>query len=552
MSVSSRLRRATGLVAVPGLVLAALSALPATPASAAEPDPAPVAAGAAWLEAELTDGVLHNDQFDSNDYGLTLDAGLALLEVGGHDATVDAISDTVAKHVADPGEEFPYLGDGTTESYAGALAKAAVFARAVGDDPTSFGGVDLVETLEKRVSTDGVTAGRIQDLSAFGDFANVFGQTFAVRALDEAGSSLTSSVTEFLIAQQCTGDGEGFFRQDFAPVPGPEEEPPAQACDDAANPEPSTDATALAVLALLPQADDTDVQESIDAAVAWLVEEQAGNGSFGSGALIPTPNSNSTGLAGWALGEAGATEAAERAAAYVRAFQVDESAPCSTALADSEGAIAYDGAALTAGRKDGITDALQDQWRRASVQALPALRWAPDAPIDVPSISDPPFRYFRAGERVTLHANLQTPGDTVCFFLGKRLRALAPVLADGSATLSTRLPKGTATRTYRFSTDEVAKGLVASYSVLDATRLRLDLKREVAAGGTQVVKIRGLAKGERFRAILRGKKVDAGLAGAKGRAVARFKVGKTAGPVRVLVLGEFKNRRASRAFTVTR
>jgi hypothetical protein len=544
MSVqSSRLRRATGLVAVPGLALALLTAVPSAPTHAAEPDPAPVAAGAAWLESQLTDGLIVNTAFGDpfNDYGLSIDTALALQAVGGHTETVEEVSAAVSEDIGS------YVGDGTTESYAGSLAKAAVLADAAGDDPTSFGGVDLIGRLEARVSDTGATLGRIQDASEFGDFANTFGQTFAVRALDESGSTEAEAATEFLVAQQCTGEDEGFFRQDFAAI-----DAPGQACDDAESPEPSTDATALAVLALLPQADDTDVQAAIDAAVTWLVEEQAGNGSFGSGADIPAPNSNSTGLAGWALGEAGETDAAERAAAYVRAFQVDESAPCSTALSDSEGAIAYDGPALTAGRKDGITVALEDQWRRASAQALPALRWAPAEPIDPPSISDPPHRYFRPGERVTLHADVQTPGDTVCFFLGQRLRTLAPVRTDGSATLSTRLPDGTATRTYRFSTDEVEKEIVARYRVLDATKLRLELRREVARGGTQVVKIRGLAEGERFRAILRGKRVDAGRANDKGRAVARFGVGRTTGPVRVLVLGEFTNRRASRAFTVTR
>lgn len=535
------LRRVAGLVAAPTLVLGALSALPVASAQAAAPDPAPVAAGAAWLQSQLTDGLIVNSAFDDgpfNDYGLSVDTALALAAVGGHDATVDEVSAAVAANVN------AYVGDGTTESYAGALGKAAVLARTAGDDPGDFGGVDLIDRLEARVSGSAATLGRIQDASTFGDFANTFGQTFAVRALESAGSPEADAATGYLIAQQCD---EGFFRQDFTAFDAADQD-----CDADPAAEASVDATALAVLALLPQDDESEAKDAIDAAVAWLKGRQDDNGAFASGPDIPTPNSNSTGLAGWALGEAGETAAAERAAAYVRAFQVDETAPCRTALADQEGAVAYDGAALVAGRKDGITVALQDQWRRASVQAVPALRWAPDSALLPPSISDPAPRFYRAGERVTLHASQQVPGDTVCFHLGNRLRTLAPVRLDGSALIRTKLPAGTATRTYRFSTDEDKGALVARYRVLDATKLKVSLKRAVRAGGTQVVRISGLVKGERFRAVLRGKKVAQGVTKAKGKAVARFKVGKKTGPVRVLVLGEFKNRRASRAFTITR
>lgn len=537
--MSPRLRRVLGLTAVPALALSTLAALPSAPANAAEPDPLPLAAGTAWLKGQLTDGLIFNPNFGGfNDYGLSVDVGLALDEVGGETATIDAISTALA------GEIAGYVGDGAVESYAGSLAKAAVFAQTAGDDPESFGGVDLIDRLEQRVSDAGATLGRIQDLSAFGDFANTFGQTFAARALDEAGSSEAEAATEYLIAQQCDA---GFFRQDFAAVDAADQD-----CDADPAAAPSTDVTALAVLALLPQADDTDVQTVIDAATAWLISEQDANGSFGSGSDIPTPNTNSTGLAGWALGDAGETAAAERAAAYVRAFQVDESAPCSTALGGSEGAIAYDGAALTAGREDGITLELEDQWRRASAQALPALRWAPSGQIDPGFIVEPFLRFFQPGDRVGVRAQLQTPGDTVCFYLGQGLRVLAPVRTDGSASITTKLPEGTATRRYTFSTDEVEGANAGTYKVLDAVKLRLELKRVVARGGKQVVKIRRLVEGERFRVIFRGEKVDSGLANAKGRAVARFAVGKTLGPVKVLVRGQFKDRRGAKAFTVTR
>ncbi len=66
------------------------------------------------------------------------------------------------------------------------------------------------------------------------------------------------------------------------------------------------------------------------------------------------------------------------------------------------------------------------------------------------------------------------------------------------------------------------------------------------------MKIRGLAVGEHYRVTYRGKRVDAGKANDQGRAAVRFGVGLKTGEVKVVVLGEFKNRRAAKAFTVTR
>ena len=467
LSGSPRLRRALGLTAVPALALSTLAALPSAPANAAEPDPLPLAAGTGWLKAQLTDGLVLNTAFDDpfNDYGLSVDVGLALNEVGSEGATIDAISTALAEEIGG------YVGDGTTESYAGSLAKAAVFAQTAGDDPAAYGGVDLIDRLEARVSDAGATLGRIQDASAFGDFANTFGQTFAARALDEAGSSEAEAATEYLIAQQCD---EGFFRQDFAALDAADQD-----CDADPSAAPSTDVTALAVLALLPQADDTDVQAVIDAATAWLVSEQAANGSFGSGDDIPTPNTNSTGLAGWALGEAGETAAAEKAAFFVRALQVDEPEPCATALNDDQGAIAYDVAALATGREDGITVQLEDQWRRASAQALPALRWATG---DAGAASDIELRpFYQAGQRVQLTANGFVPGDTVCFHRGSKVVGLAVVGLDGGAKLGVTLPKGTAKRTYSSNSDQ-SEGQPLVFHVLDETKLQVELKPQGRQG----------------------------------------------------------------------
>lgn len=538
-SSQSMRRRIAAFVAAPALGVTALVALPTAPAVAAEPDPAPLTAGTTWLKSQLTDGLVHNDQYDFDDYGLSIDFGLALAEAGGQDTAVDQISSAVQAKITG------YVGDGQTESYAGSVAKAATFASVAGDDPRAYGGTDLVATLEERVLDGGPAAGRIQDKSEFGDFANSLGQAFAVQALDAAGSSEADAATDFLLLQQCE---EGFFRQDFA-----EADAAAQACDDAADAKPSTDATALAVLALQGQKDDEDVQEALADATSWLVDEQLSSGAFGAGSDIPTPNANSTGLAGRALVALGRTEEATRAAVFVRALQVDEPAACATELQDDAGAVAYDGAAQRAGRADGITVETQDQWRRASAQAVPLLSLTPAA--EATEGSPEPVtsgRYHKAGSRVIVTGAGFAPGDTVCFTLGNRGITLTPADHDGRASAWVRLPKGTAVRTFSSTSGDV-EGAVLSFAVLDRERLTASAKRnQVRRGGTQVLRLRGLAPGEQYRVKYRGKVRKRGTVNANGARNVRFKVGRKAGKVKVVAIGQFGNRRGNDTFRVRR
>jgi hypothetical protein len=530
---SPRLRRAIGLTAVPALALATLAALPATPAYAADPLSAPVVGGATWLKGQLTSGLLHNDQFNFDDYGLTIDAGLALVEIGGHGTTVDAISGAVASGIGN------YVGDGTTESYAGAVAKASVFARAAGDDPAAYGGVNLVDRLEDRVLTDGVTAGRIQDLSNFGDFANVIGQSYAVRTLDEANSTLTNSATEFLLDQQCA---EGFFRQDFSAIDAGD-----QTCNGDAGAEPSTDVTALAVLQLQGQSDDSAVQSALTSATAWLLDQQNPDGSFGSSPDIDVSNANSTGLAAWALRESGASTAATEAAEWVQALQVTELGACSgSPLGASTGAIAYDEAAMTLGTTEGITIQRTDQWRRATAQALPALLSLGDLPVLGAVQVTGPTGYQRAGSTVTLNVSGLGENELACLAGPGAARSVSGPAASAQVTL----PAGTGNRRYAL----VRLGPSAStvLKVLGAKTLKFEAKDRVARGEKQVVKLRGLAVGERYKVKYRGSKVGAGKANTEGRATVRFPVGRKLGEAEILVIGEFANRRGKKTFRVIR
>jgi hypothetical protein len=323
----------------------------AAPAQAADPD----GPSTRWLGKQLTDGVVHNEAFDFDDFGLTIDVGIALDEMGGADADVKAIRKAIAKNV----ESYTTFG---SDVYAGPTAKAAAFAQLVGKDPSKFGGVDLIKQLRRLVATDAPIAGRIQD-KGMADYANVIGQAFAVQALSVDRNKRAKVATKFLLKQQCKG---GYFRLGFTA----DKTAGDQTCDGGkrnTTSAPDTDATAIAVLSLLEVPKPTNaVREAVDSAVRWLSKKQRDNGSFGGGTSTEAPNANSTGLASWALGSAGACGKAHEGAEWLTRLLV-------SGVPGEKGAIAYDKAALAGAKADGIGVDERDQFIRATAQAAPAL-----------------------------------------------------------------------------------------------------------------------------------------------------------------------------------
>jgi hypothetical protein len=319
----------------------------------------PAAQSARWLNKQHTDGLVHNDQFDFDDYGLSIDVGIALGELD-----LPQSAKKVSKAVAANIDSYTTGADfGSSDIYANATAKAAAFALTTGADPTDFGGVDLIKRLTKRVAKDGPIRGRIQDKSA-GDFANVIGQSLAVQALLLAKPSRRGlEALGFLASQQCKA---GYFRLNFTANKAAKD----QTCDGGkrkSTSAPDTDATALAVLSLLelPAPRGALVNKAITKAVDWLVKTQAKNGSFGGGASTEAPNANSTGLAARALAATGECDRANKAVSWLGKLTVND-------VSGENGAIAYDKAAL-ATAQDGISDAERDQFVRATAQAAPAL-----------------------------------------------------------------------------------------------------------------------------------------------------------------------------------
>lgn len=349
-----QVRRAVAALATAGLGLTLL----AGPSSATAPPSSPAGKGGTWLVGQLRHGLIHNGQFHVYDYGLTADTALALHAVGHHRTALFKIRRALARNV---NAYTTYK----TDRYAGPTAKLLVVAEDNGAAIRNFGGVDLVTRLENRVATTAPIAGRIQDKSTR-DYANTVGQVFAVRGLLRAHSTSAGPALDFLLQQQCT---RGSFRLDFTT----DKQATEQGCT--AQDDPDTDVTALAVVELWSLRNTSpELKAGLDSAVAWLRQHQRSNGSFGGGPTTSAANSNSTGLAGWALGLAGRCYVASRAAHWVRAQQV-QGPLAGTPLAGQGGAIAYDHAALRTAKKQGITGPNRDQWRRATAQAAPALQF---------------------------------------------------------------------------------------------------------------------------------------------------------------------------------
>ncbi len=346
-----------GALAAAAAVTALTAGLLTAPAAHAVSPKATLTAD--WLTAQLTSGVVYNDEWEYDDYGLTIDVAFALQAVDPADATLAEIDTALQGGVA---AYTTYASD----IYAGPTAKLAVFAQSIGGDPTTYGGTDLVTQLNRRVSLKPVIKGRLEDKGS-ADYANVLGQAFAARALKTAGTGRANAAVRFLLKQQCS---EGYFRLNFAKS----KRWTKQGCD-AGNPAaisaPDTDATAVAVLQLQAMPGKTaKTRKAVSKAVRWLKAAQKKNGAFGGGTSTEGANTNSTGLAGWALGVRNACTKARDAARWVAKWQVlDDTAP----LAGEVGGVAYDRAGWTAAQSDGITTGTRDQWRRASAQAAPAL-----------------------------------------------------------------------------------------------------------------------------------------------------------------------------------
>jgi hypothetical protein len=268
----------------------------------------PVAAAAGWLATQLVDGERIETAFGGDlypDHGLTADVVFALAGVGVAADGIAAATDWLEEQVD------AYTGEAWGDVYAGSVGKLLVVAATTGRDASDFGGTDLVALLEDREQGSGRYSDRTE-----GDWSNVITQSLAVLGLHRTPGAAPSSEAISYLATQACEDG-GF----------PSELEPATCTSD-------VDATGFAVQALLPlSGGDADLTTTVADAVAWLVAEQATDGSFG-GPESPA-NANSTASAASALAAAGE----DAAVADARRFLLSLQAGCGD---EEVGAISFD------------------------------------------------------------------------------------------------------------------------------------------------------------------------------------------------------------------
>lgn len=141
------------------------------------------AKAASWLAASVP------DKWDSASAALDVGLGLATQECA-QASKLKSIRSYLSKQA-----------DAYSKTSAYAAAKLAIFASAVGDDPTNFGSVDL----SQRILAGAGPNGR---LGSTDDFA--FGHALAMIGLKRAGTTPTDSQLEYLLGAQLASGAWGF------------------------------------------------------------------------------------------------------------------------------------------------------------------------------------------------------------------------------------------------------------------------------------------------------------------------------------------------------
>ena len=307
------------------------------------PGSADVQAAAGWLGRQLAANGNVLPYNGATDWGLTVDALLALASAG---VGGDQIAATAAK-LAASGDA--YVGPSAQASAnAVKIAKTAFGLEVAGLDPTHFGKRDLLAELRGTVGSSG----------AIGAPATAVTQSYGLLALARSGGGAPAIAISWLQAQQCaSGPNAGAYGW-------------SASCDSA-----DADTTALAAQALL-AAGVPASDPSVRAAKAWLISAQEAGGGIASS--MGGVNTNTTGIAAQLLrGVADTSDTAAQhtltaAVGYVGGLQVT----CAVVTAHPKlkpadaGAFAYDAAGLADATTYGVDALSVDQFRRATAQAL--------------------------------------------------------------------------------------------------------------------------------------------------------------------------------------
>jgi hypothetical protein len=296
--LGSLLRKtAIPLAAAAAVALIGFGSGPALATGPVTTSPAQAAGG--WLARQLIDGERLSTTYlgvEYPDQGLTIDAlfGLAAAGVAADNA------EKIITWLATPAVLNGYLGTADDPYFpgfsAGSTAKTSLAALVTGENPTAFGGLDLITRLVSLQQP----FGRFTD-SFSTDYSTAIGQSLAVIVLNRTGghTAETTLGAAFLAGSQCDDGGFPLF------FGGPD-------CDS------QVDATAYVIQALLAAGDTSTAADGLD----WLLGKQKADGGFtddngGPGGAAPE-NANSTGLAAQALRAGGQTTAADHAAGGLR------------------------------------------------------------------------------------------------------------------------------------------------------------------------------------------------------------------------------------------
>ena len=293
------------------------------------------------------------------DGGLTIDSILGLDGAGVGQTQAAESTAYLAAHLGD------YIGS-FGELYVGGTAKTLVAAEAQTADPTSFGGVNLVSSLQSLLTQ----SGRFSDKSAYGDYSNTFGQSLAIIGLKRAGVTVPDAAMTFLVAQQCTDGGFKLSPDD------------AGCASD-------TDATALAVQAIIAAKSQSD--PAAVKGLEFLRGKQGSSGGLAGTGPTAVVNANTTALAAQAFSAGGLATELLKAQVYLEGLQYGCSFP--SAL---RGGIAYDAPSFADQKKAGSKAKATDQDIRSTAQATLGLSGrslltvtAADAKAGVPVLDCP-------------------------------------------------------------------------------------------------------------------------------------------------------------------
>jgi len=347
-------RGAARAVSATVAVVLAAGLLGPAPAAVAAPGPYAVDS-AAWIASQVHQGRIHNNEFDFDDWGLTLDSYLALVATRRETATATRMIGTASRHA----DEYVQIGG---DFQAGATAKLLLSLRVARRDAKVRINGDATN-LRTQLRSMVAPTGRVRDEGPT-DFTSTLTQSLAVLAFARSGQA-PRKVVDHLLRQRCHA---GFFREALR----------ARTCAKAGS-APYVDSTAFALQALVAaRADGAALPRgTVRETAAWLRKVQNPNGAWSAPASSEDLNTNTTGVAAQALGavaDSRRNERAIRAAAdYVRRQQITRARADGGPAADEIGAIARNRADLNQALADGIQKGTRDSFRRATAQAQFAL-----------------------------------------------------------------------------------------------------------------------------------------------------------------------------------